>query len=254
MATPRASLLKRRIRQRFGISAPRVGVRSELQWHWRVLAWVLILSIAVAVALWVYDAGRRFAGYDRGETAREMGELRSQLENATAELAGSLEQARSLEGRLQVEISTIERISLQLRALQTENASLREDLALFDGLMTGPVQLPDSIKIAKVKVGPASVAGRYRYSVLLARRAGSRSAKELVGDLQFQLNIRRTSGNGMITVPGEGNVATSQFRVAVKHFYRAEGEFSIPADAEFLGGEARLILDGVVRLRHPISQ
>lgn len=254
MVAPRASLIRRHFRQRFGISAPRVGVRSEMQWYWRILFWVGVISMSLAASVWIYDAGRRFAGYDRGESERELSDLRAKVESLTADLGRATEHARSLDGRLQVELSTIDQVGRQLSLLQRENASLKEDLALFEGLVAEPVVTTDSIKIAKVKIEPAAISGRYRFSVLLVRHGAGKGAKEFSGELQFGLKIRRGGVDGMIALPGEGNPAASFYRFSVRHFYRAEGEFSVPANSTLLGGEVKVLQDGVVRLRQPIAQ
>lgn len=253
MATSRTSLIRRHFRQRFGISAPRVGVRSEIQWYWRILLWIGVLSVSLAAALWIYDAGRRFAGFDRGATERELATLRADVEQLSDDLGRSTEYARSLDGRLQVELSTIDQLGQQISRLQRENASLKEDLALFEGLVAEPVAAVDSIKIAKVKIEPAAVLGRYRFSVLLVRQVSGKGAKEFSGELQFGLKVRRAGVDGMIALPGEGNPAASFYRFSVKHFFRAEGEFSVPADSTLLGGEVKVLQNGVVKLRQPIT-
>lgn len=253
MATSRSSLIRRHFRQRFGISAPRVGVRSEMQWYWRILLWIGVLSISLAAALWIYDAGRRFAGFDRGASERELAELRHKVGQLSDDLGRSAEFARSLDARLQVELSTIEQMGLQLSRLQRENSSLKEDLALFEGLVREPAASSDSIKIAKVKIEPTAVLGRYRFSVLLVRQFGGKGAKESSGELQFGLKVRRAGVDGMISLPGEGNPAASFYRFTIKHFFRAEGEFLVPADSTLLGGEVKVLQDGVVKLRQPIT-
>lgn len=254
MAVSRSSLIRRHFRQRFGISAPRVGVRSEMQWYWRMLFWAVVLSISIAMSSWIYDAGRKFAGYDRGVTERELATLRAKVELLSDGLARSSENERQLAGRLQVELSTIEQMGLQLSRLQRENASVREDLALFEGLVAEPVVASDLLKVAKVKIEPAAVLGRYRFSVLLSRHVGGRAIKEYSGELRFALKVRRGGADGMIDIPGEGNPAANFYRFSVKHFFRAEGEFSLPADATLLGGEVRVVQDGVVKLRQAIPQ
>lgn len=254
MATSRTSLIRRHFRQRFGISAPRVGVKSEMQWYWRTVLWVAVISLSLAVSAWVYDAGRRFAGYDRVESERELSDLRARVESLTFELGQATERARTLDGRLQVELSTIDQVGRQLSQLQRENASLKEDLALFEGLVAESVASADSISVAKVKIESASVPGRYRFSVLLVRHGGGKTAKEFSGELQFGLKIRRGGVDGMITLPGDGNPAASFYRFSVRHFYRAEGEFSVPADSTLLGGEVRVMQGGVVKVRQPITR
>lgn len=252
MLNSRVSLIRRHFRQRFGIASAKVGVRSEVQWYWKCILWAVILSLAIIVSQSVYDAGRRFAGYDRTEMEGELSELKARLSLVTGELAKTTESSRTLEGRLQVEVAAIEQIGQQMRALQRENAALKEDLALFEGLVSEPVIASEAVKVARVRVEPATLLGRYRFSVLLVRQVATRSGRDFSGELQFVLKVRRSGGDAMITIPGEGNPAASHYRFSVKHFYRAEGEFTVPGGAEIAGGEVKLLQDGVVRLRQPI--
>lgn len=252
MLNSRVALIRRHFRQRFGIASAKVGVRSEVQWYWKCVLWAVVLALAVGASQSVYDAGRRFAGYDHSEMEAELSELKTRLSQVTAELAKASESSRSLEGRLQVELAAIEQVGAQMRALQHENAALKEDLALFEGLVSEPVIASEVIKVARVRVEPAALPGRYRFGVLLVRQVGVRSVRDFSGDLQFVLKIRRSGSDGMMTIPGEGNPAASHYRFSVKHFYRAEGEFAVPGDAEIVGGEVKLVQDGVVKLRQPI--
>ena len=44
----------RRLRQRFGIGAPRVAIRRHIPWYWRVLSGIVLVA-AVAFILWGYE-------------------------------------------------------------------------------------------------------------------------------------------------------------------------------------------------------
>jgi hypothetical protein len=254
MVTSRASLIRRHFRQRFGISASRVGVRSQVNWYWRLLIWGGVFSVATALAVLIYDAGRRFSGFDSSRSIQEISGLRLEIDRLALEKAQAVELARALDSRLQVETATIDQMKQQIRQSQRENAALRGDLALFEALIASPVESGEVLKVARVRVEPASISGRYRYSVLFVRQVKDRRAKDYVGDLQFSLNVRRSKGDGIITVPGDGNPFSSQFRISVRHFFRAEGEFTLPPDVTLLGGEVRIMQDGVIKVRHPIVQ
>jgi len=53
-----------KLRQRFGIAAPKVSVRTHVPWYLRWLGFAVMLAFSAALAAWMYDAGRRFAGFD----------------------------------------------------------------------------------------------------------------------------------------------------------------------------------------------
>src|SRR3990167_8253458 len=73
-----------KLRQRFGIAAPRVAVRGQIPWYWRWLGIALLLVAAMLLAAWIYDAGGRFAGFDRSEITGQLGETRRSLDAARA--------------------------------------------------------------------------------------------------------------------------------------------------------------------------
>src|SRR5437773_11053263 len=74
-----------KLRQRFGIAARRVAIQSQIPWYWRWIGIAVLLGISAASASWIYDAGRRFAGFDRSEAQEELRATRSALEGARAE-------------------------------------------------------------------------------------------------------------------------------------------------------------------------
>ena len=252
MVTSRVSLIRRHFRRRFGISAPRVGVRSEVRWYWRAILWSGVIAVSSLASLWIYEAGSRFAGFHRGESEREVSDLQVRLGKVLGDFGRVEESSRALEGRLQVEVSTIEQLSLQIRQLQKENARLGEELALFEGLVAAPVAAPDSLKLVRVRVDPGVVPGRYRFSVLLVRQVVSKAMRESFAELQFSFNTRQGGRDAIIAVPGAGNPSASHYKFAIKHFHRAEGEFSLPVGSELIGGEVRVFQDGVVKLRQSI--
>src|SRR5262245_53132004 len=114
------------IRQRFGIAAPRVEVQTQIPWYLRWAAYVIFLAVAAAAAQWIYDAGRRFAGFDRSEVLQELQMVRKQLDSASAELQRLRAIANAADSRVSIERTAQEKLAQQVRALQEENARVRE--------------------------------------------------------------------------------------------------------------------------------
>lgn len=254
MASSRASLIRRHFRQRFGISAPKVGIRREINLYWRLLIWFLVMAALIALGYFIFDAGRRFYGAKSGLCDCDTKGFQETIERLTVEKSQSQELARATDGRLQVELATIDQMKSKLLLAQRETAALKGDLALFEALIASPAESTEVLKIARVRIEPAAVQGRYRFSVLFVRQLKDKKAMDSTGELQFSLNIKRPEGDVIITVPGDGNPPSSQFRINVRHFHRAEGEFALPIDGVLLGGEVRFVQNGIVRVRHPIVQ
>lgn len=250
MAVAGSALIRRRLRQRFGIAAKKVSIRSEVPWYWRALLWVIILSTSLALAAWMYETGRRFAGFNRSETDQELASLQAQVRSLEGELEKLRAVAHSSDSRLQVETTTQDQLAMQIKALHRDNAALKEDVALFEGLVAGGAQTGGP-RIARVTVEPAGNDGRWRYRVLVVNPALVKGAREIRGELQFELTVRQNGKDVSISVPSQGADAAG-FQFSVKHFQRVEGEFSVPRGADLKAGEVRLIYEGAVKARQSV--
>ena len=128
-------LLRRLRSHRFGISAPRLTVRPHVAWYWRALGLVAMASVSVAAGMWIYDEGRRFAGYDASQITLELDALRERSARLDQETAKLRTIASISESSLQIERTALEKLSQQVKLLEAENSRLREDLAFFDSLL-----------------------------------------------------------------------------------------------------------------------
>ena len=253
MATAGSSVKLKRLRQRFGISAPKLSIRTHVAWYWRALAAVAVLSVSLAFAAWIYDAGRRIAGFHSGESNREIQTLREHVVELDAELAKLRSIAGSGESNLQIERATQQQLIRQVKALESENASLKQDLAFFEGLIPASEAGAEvGVKISRLRIEPENVNGQYRYQMLLVHNGG-RQAKEFRGVLQLLVKVQQAGKDAMITFPSEAERGMQKFNFEIKHFQRAEGVFSVPPGAVVKSVEARLLQDGVVRARQSVT-
>lgn len=251
MSASRAALIRRQLRQRFGITANRVAVRTALPWYWRTILFAVVTGIALAAALWIFEAGIKLAGHDRSEARRQLGELRSQVEALARDKEELTRAARAAEGRIQVEVATQETLVSQIRSLQQENAMLREDVGLFEGFVSGASVQSSGPRIVRVALESIGDGGRFKYRMLLFHRSSQRGGAEFRGELQFDLQLERDGKDANMRIP-DPSVADDRYRVVVRHFHRVEGEFQLPPGSVIKGGEARLLQGGVVHARHSI--
>lgn len=249
MATSGTSIKLRRLRQRFGINAPRLAIRTHVPWYWRALTVIAIVSVSLASAAWIYDAGRKIAGYHVNESVGEIQSLRNYVMELDAELTKLRSLAGTGESSLQIERATRMQLANQVKALESENAALREDLAFFEGLMPGGDSAEEAaVRIDRLRIEPLGNGSEYRYRLLVINNGG-RQVKEFRGNLQLQVKVRHEGKDAMITVPPQREGDSGVFRLEIKHFHRLEGVFSVPAGANVLSVEARLMQDGVVRAK-----
>lgn len=253
MATSGASIRLKRLRRRFGISAPRLAIRTHVAWYWRALAAIVALSVSLALAAWMYGAGMRIAGFHSNESVREIQLLRDHVMELDAELTKLRSLAGSGESSLQIERTAQKQLSHRARGLEFENAALKEDLAFFEGLVSASESSDElGVRIDHFRIDPGGTVGEYRYRMLVVHNGG-RQAREFKGALQFLLKVHLGGKDAMITLPSSNEPNPQRFRFEIKRFHRLEGVFSVPAGGVVREVEARLLQDGAVRARQSVA-
>ena len=249
-SSSRLALTLRRLRSRFGISAPRVAIRTHLPWYWRALSVIVLAGASLALAGWIYDAGQRFAGFHQGVSEHEITSMRERISRLESDLESARKVANASESRLRIESTSLGQLSLQIRTLEEENTRLKSDLATFESLAGG--QAGDSgLAISRLQVLPGD-GGQYRYRLLLAQ-TGDKKEKEFNGMIQLIATVQRGKETVMMQFPAAGDPAASQYHVNFRYFRRLEGTFKVAADARVQRVEVRLIQDGVVKASQSVA-
>ena len=91
---------------------------------------VTAVAVGASLAWWMFDIGSQFAGFDRGEAHREMTNLRASASRLQRENSVAKIEAITARRELQIEIATRHELTRSLKALQEENAHLKEDLSI----------------------------------------------------------------------------------------------------------------------------
>lgn len=230
--------LFRRLRQRFGIAKRPMTVRTHVAWYWRWLGMTVVASLSLAMAAWVYDAGRRFAGFDTSELESELVRLRDKVGKLESETRNLRALADASESKLKIEQSAQMQLGSQVKVLMEENTRLKEDLSFFDNL--GPAT--DKLSIHRFKVDPEPVPGEYRYRLLLV--IGGRRDKPFQGSLQLVLNTRSQGRDGMIVLPDKSATDSAAFKLNFKYFNRVESTFRLPRDVQLQSVQVRVFETG----------
>ena len=237
----------RRLRHRFGIAAPQVAVRTQVPWYLRWALLALFVGASVALAAWMYDTGRRYAGFDRSEAAHERERLRRELAAATKELAELRGVANAADAKLAIERSAQQKLAQQIRQLEAENARLREELAIFESMLAGGGARTDTaVLIQRFKVEPDLLPGEYRYRLLLVAPGTRRS--DFQGRYELVLHLNEKGRDVRMTLPEAGEQAGAQ-RLAFRRFQRLEGLFRIPPAARLEQVQVRVYEEGVSQVR-----
>jgi hypothetical protein len=232
-----------KLRQRFGIAAPKVAVRTLVPWYLRWLGVAVLLAFSAALAVWMYDAGRRFAGFDRGEVEQELAGARRELDTLRAELERLRVVANASEAKLSIERTAQQTLAQQMRGLEQQNARLREDLAIFESMLSSDAAQAAPLSILRFKVEPDVIPGEYRYRVLLLA-AGARRGREFQGRLELVVNLTEAGRSAIIIVPGPAEAASAAFRLNFKYFQRVEGSFRVDPKARVGSVQVRVYENG----------
>jgi len=227
-----------KLRQRYGIAAPRVAVRTHVPWYWRWLALAVLLVCSAALAAWMYEAGRRFAGFDRSEVELEMAALRRDLATARDELQRLGTLANAAESKIAIERTAQQNLAKQVRALEGHNARLREELAVFESTLSADPKTVAPLSIQRLKIQPELLPGEYRYHLLVIASGARRS--EFSGRYELLVSLTQDGRNVMMTLPDTADAGAKGFSLVFKHFQRVEGTFRVAPAARVESVQVRV--------------
>jgi hypothetical protein len=228
-----------KMRQRFGIAAPKVAVHSHIAWYWRWFGVALLLGLSAASAAWIYDAGRRFAGFDQSEVEGQLAAARQELAAAQSELDRLRAVANAAESRLSIERTTQQKLGQQIRKLEQDSARTREELATLESMLSSEARDGNVLSIYRFEVEPDVLPGEYRYHLLLVTPRARRE-REFSGRLELVVALTEGGRNAMISFPEPADAGASAFRLAFRYFRRVEGTFRVNPKAKVENVQVRI--------------
>ena len=239
MPTPAISLKMRKFRRRFGITAPKVVVRSHLPWRW--VAVPVVLALVFVAALFSFAMQRQ----EVGEMARELETLRQNFETQQSELDVLRSAAGTGRNAVSIERATQQQLLTKIRGLERENGALKEDIRLFERLI--PVVGEEAVvRIEGFRVNH-DLGGRYRYRLVLAFQPGKQNP-DFRGRLQLAISYVLSGKDQQLILPDKRSVA-GEYQIELKHFLRRDGFFELPAGAELKSVEARVLQGDTLRAK-----
>ena len=228
-----------KLRQRWGIAAPRVAVTSHIPWYWRWIGVAVLLGISAASAAWIYDAGRQFAGFDRSEVLSELQAAKGSLAEAHAELDRLRAVANASDSRLSIERTAQQNLAQQIRTLEKDNARLREELATFESMLASEARTASTVTVYRFKVEPDVLPGEYRYRLLLLTPT-SRQQREFHGRLELVVNLTEGERSAIMSFPEQADAGAAAFKLGFKYFHRVEGIFRVSPKAKVESVQVRV--------------
>ena len=228
----------RAFRNRWGIAAPRLTVSAHVAWYWRVLGIIAVLTMSLVLAMGMYDAGRRLAGFDASTLEAEVATLRARVAALEEEAKNLRAVVASSESRMQIEKTAQAQLARQLKTVEAENALLREDIAFFENLARGTTG--DKLTVSGFKVESDPKPGEYRYRVLVTQGPKER---DFSGRLELVVSMQLGGREVTLILPEENSDETA-YRLQFKRFYRAEGSFRVDPKATVRAVQVRVFEQG----------
>ncbi len=228
------------LKRRFTVSAPRVAVRAHVPWPIRVLGGAVVLGLAAAVAMWTYDLGSRFAGFNKDELKTELGNLRKQVADLTAERESLSKNSSFGESQVAMDRAAQQQLMAQVKALEADNARLKEENSFFESLLPNTAQ-QGGLAIRNLRAGLEGAPPALRYR-LLVMQAG-KNAPDFDGTFQLVLTGTQNGRPYSGTFP-EKPGADAQWRLNFKRYQRIEGVINLPEGTVVKSVQARVLQQG----------
>ncbi|RZI80452.1 MAG: hypothetical protein EOP38_22430 [Rubrivivax sp.] len=213
----------RLIRRRLSISAPRMSVRSHLPWPFRWALAALVLGFSGALGLWAFEFGRNIAGLNRDSrpTSEALSLVRQQLVDLREERDRAQSLANAADSLIKAERATQSRLTDQVKALESENQALKDDLGFFERLL--PSSSAEGLSVRGLQADlPAQ--GQLRFQVLIMQHGG-RVQPDFKG--RYELLLSGTFDGKPWVQPGP---VVSQ-PLQLKQYRRVDGTVQYPANA-----------------------
>ena len=224
-----------------GIATRRMAVRPDVPWYWR---WLQIGGATVAVVSlgWMLQALGQ--AWRPPEPAVELARLHERMQQQEDELAALRPRVAEAQRQMQIDRAAAADLEKQVKSLAFENAALKEDLAFFQSLMEtqGGATKEGSISVNRFRLKPESVAGEYRYQMLLVQ-TGQR-VREFSGTVQFVLDVQHDGRKLVLVLPPEADREARDYRLNFRFFQRIEGSFKLTPGAVLKGMQVRVFENG----------
>ena len=226
------------LRRRLTISAPRMSVRSAMPWPFRWAIFAIVLGFCAAIGLWAFEFGKDIAGLEKG-SKEEMLRLRTELSDTRAELAKAKQDrdhaqsiANTADTLVTAEKASHESLLAQLKQLESDNRTLRDDLGFFEKLI--PSAGVDGLAIRSMQAD-LQTGGKLKWQVLVIQ--SGKNPPEFNGRLEV-------SFSGLLDgKPWTASLPSDAPAIKVKQYGRMEGTFDVPALAVVKGMSAK-VMDG----------
>jgi hypothetical protein len=229
------------LRRRLTITSPRMKVRSAMPWPLQWAAAAVVLGFCGAISLWAFEKGKEIAGVDTA-TKEELLHLRDEVGSLRAERDRIQSILNTSGSAMTVERAAQERLSAQIRTLEAENRTLRQDLGFFEKLTASSGTEAVAIRGLQAEVLSGT---QLKWQVLVIQPV--KNAPEFRGKLE--LSLSGTKEGQPWSMPLPGGAQALQFR----QYRRLEGMVDLPPQVVVKNVSARVVEGSVSRAVQNVS-
>lgn len=235
----------RRVRQQFGIAAPRMAVRTSLPWWGRGAIVLGLLAVIGGMWWWGFDFGQIFGGFNRKEVEGRLATLQADADRYRTEATDLRSRNATLESELAMNKGAQEALSRQVTELAGENAQVKEELAFLQKLVADSSKA-EGLAIQRLVVEPDGE-DIWRYSLIVVR--GGSPKDEFLG----RVAVRVTLSGGApgldapartLELPADEPGTTAALNLKFKYYQRVEGQFRVPPGARVVTVAVRAYENG----------
>ena len=242
----------RRLRGRFGISAPKMTVRTHVAWYWRWLLNVLMMALVAIAVWWLVQNSYRITGFDIEEVRQQIATLTEENRVMKRDLATARSSLVERDRQMQIDKAAQGELARTVAQLQEENAALKEDLGFLRNIMSSGTT-PEGLGVSNLKVERDGKANEFRYRMLLTQ--GGQRKQDFKGKVQIVARVAKDGNVSSLTFP-DPSAAESAGAFEFRFYHKVEGRFAIPDGTTLKGVDVRVLAlpGGQVKLSRSINQ
>lgn len=212
-----------------------MSVRNSLPWPLRWIAGALMLGFSAAVALWAFEFGKEIAGLDGG-AKQELRQLRLEVVSLRAERDKAKSIANTPSSLLTADKAALDKMMSQIKQLESDNRSLRDDLGFFEKLLPAV-----STDVAAIRSLQAEVLSETQLKWQVLVMLPVKNAPTFNGKLDLTLHGTQGGKPWSMSLPGGPQLL--QF----KQYRRVEGVLDLPPQAVVKTVTAKVMEGSTVR-------
>jgi len=230
----------RQLRKQFGVSAPKLSVKTHVAWHWRALGMGLVVAL-IGWMVWTgFDAGRLLGGFYKSEADEKRLELEGQVSALTTENRAMMSKVTRLESEMQMGKGAQDSLTRQALSLQTENTQLKEELSYLQQLVSGSSK-EGAITIRRPTV-ERDEPEQMHVRMLVVQ--GGAKGDPFVGQLNVALELQEEGRRLHINLPDDQPESAMALKLNFKYYQRIDVIVRVPPGAVAKTLQARVFQAG----------